>query len=289
MAACRQRICADLHLHTTASDGAMRPLEMVEAASARGVNLIAITDHDTVAGVAEAMSAGSTVGMTVLPAIELSTGAGREIHLLGYGLHPEEEGLDAFLQTQLDRRQERMVAMLDRLRSIGIEIDLASIRQRNDRFLGRVDLAQALVSHGHASSVKEAFARYLKPGKPGYVSRARLGVQEGIAALRSFGAVTVLAHPGRSGLDAQALDALLPCWMEAGLAGLEAYHASHDEAARRSFDRIARKHALLVTGGSDSHGRPEGPDIGDHLRGWRTMQGDAEALLSRMGRSWNGL
>lgn len=283
MTACDRTIRADLHLHTTASDGEKTPGEMIRAAAAQGITLAAISDHDTVAGVREGMEAGRAEGIQVLPCIELSTGKGQEIHLLGYGIRLDDAALDQFLRTQLARRQERMLAMLDRLRAVGIDIALADVRRQDDGFYGRVDLAQALIARGYATSIREAFDKYLKPGKQAYVPRERVSVQEGIRALAAFGAAPVLAHPGRSGLDRGALGALLPEWMEAGLQGLEVYHPSHDEAVRHMLDHTARAQGLLVTGGSDSHGRQAGPAIGDHLGGWRRMQGDAQALLSRMG------
>ena len=275
-------IYADLHLHTTASDGAFLPAEMVHRAAQAGMNIISITDHDTVAGVEEAVLAGEKEGIAVIPGIELSTGQGEEIHLLGYGIDPDSKALDAFLQAQLAGRETRTLAMMERLGQLGMEVEAEEVRSKDTGFMGRMNLASAMVGRGYAASVQAAFDRYLAPGKPAFVPRDRIGTAAGIAALVSFHAMVVLAHPGRMQMDAQTLATLLPEWMEAGLAGLEAYHASHSEAQRRTYDRMARTRGLLVTGGSDSHGRPDGAQIGDNLRGWRSMHADMQQWIERI-------
>lgn len=269
---------ADLHLHTRASDGAFPPAGVVESARDKGLNLIAITDHDTIAGLEEALDAGEKGGIRVLPAIELSAGRGQEIHILGYGLLHGDPALHAFLKTQLQRRQERMLKIVDRLSSLGFPLQPHEITSSDGQFMGRMNTADAMVSHGYVSSRKEAFDRFLNPGKPAYVIQQRMDVTEGIEALRRFGAVVVLAHPGRSGLDS-VISALLPSWIEAGLDGIEAYHASHHEGQQRLYANLARQHGLLVTGGSDSHGRVDGAQIGDNIASWRTMQEDVDKLL----------
>lgn len=272
----------DLHLHTTASDGAYTPEEMVLRAVRVGMDMIAITDHDTVDGVQSALAAGKKAGIAVVSGIELSAGQGEEVHLLGYALDPGDPALSAFLQAQLRGRQARTLAMLDRLRAMGMPVTPQEASSKGTAFMGRVNLAYAMVARGYVASANEAFDRYLNPGKPAFVPRERIGVAAGIEALTSFGATVVLAHPGRMRMDRQTLAMLLPEWMEAGLAGLEAHHASHGEADRLYYDRLARKEGLLITGGSDCHGRQDGAQIGDHLRGWRSMNADTEAWIARI-------
>lgn len=270
---------ADLHLHTTASDGAQTPENMVRAAKVTGMNLIAITDHDTVGGLRKAIAMGNAVGLQVLSGIELSTGLTAEIHLLGYGLDPDNPQIGAFLEDQIIRRQNRSLAMLERLRLLGMPIDATEI-QSDDGFMGRMNMAYAMVKRGYVNTADEAFTRYLQEGKPAFVPRERVLAAEGIRLLQSSGAVPVLAHPGRIALSTDAVLALLPEWIDAGLAGIEAYHASHSRAARDLYHGYARRHGLMVTGGSDSHGRADGVQIGDHLPDWQTMQADVTALLA---------
>lgn len=278
----------DLHLHTNASDGLLPAGEMVRLAAEKGMGLIAITDHDSIGGVSDALSESKQHGLTIISGIELSAGQGEEIHLLGYGFNPDSSELRVFLDGQLAHRQDRMLAILTRLRAMGIEIDPEEIRSRGTRFLGRMNLADAMVRHGVVQSTAEAFARYLDVGRPAYVPRVRVGVSEGIEVLCAMGAVVSLAHPGRLRMTLHSLRMVLPEWIEAGLCGLEAYHSSHSEAVCRQLDQLARRNGLLVTGGSDCHGRPGGAEIGGHLRYWQTMQSDAEALMNKIQFVQNG-
>ena len=189
---------ADLHLHTRCSDGAQTPAEMVRRARAAGMDVIAITDHDAVAGVNEARKAGQAEGILVLPGVELSVGLGREIHMLGYGVNPDDEETRAFFAHEIEMRRERTLAMIEKLE-----------------------------------------------------------------------------------------------WMDAGLAGIEAWHASHSLDEGERFEALARANGLLVTGGSDCHGRPSDgrqPDgsrgghagIGEDLDGWKHVREDVEALCARI-------
>lgn len=273
---------ADLHLHTCASDGALPPAQMVEHAAALGIRILAITDHDVVSGVPEATRAGETLGVRVIPGVELSTGGGQEIHLLGYGIDPSDPALLAFLSGLLASRMARTLAMVEKLRALGFPVT-AEDAQGTGEFTGRTNLARAMVKLGAAKSVREAFVKWLEPGGAAYVPRERLSVPEGIEALRAFGAVPVLAHPGRTRIPDGELSARLPGWIGAGLGGVEAYHASHHAADAQKYDRLARSHGLLVTGGSDSHGRaPEGAEIGDGSAAWRSVREDIERLLEQM-------
>ncbi len=272
---------ADLHLHTAASDGALPPGRMMRAAADAGMRVVAVTDHDTSAGVAEAIRAGEALGLTVLSGIELSAGGSDEIHLLGYGFRPDNPKLDAFLISQQAERRERMYRMLEKLTALGMPVPPEETGDPDGLFMGRMNLAHAMAARGYVPSARAAFDGYLNPGGPAYVPRRRIEVPRGIELLRSFGAVVSLAHPGRLRMDETALLARLPGWIEAGLSAVEAYHASHDAASAIRFDRMARKRGLLVTGGSDCHGR-EGVSIGCHMREWRTAEEDVRALIGSM-------
>lgn len=284
---------ADLHLHTIASDGALPPATMVALSREAGMDVIAITDHDTIGGLHEALQA-QDANLRVLPGVELSVGTESEVHLLGYGVCPDDPATRAFFDEQMRLRRERMLQMLAKLRNVGVVVAPEEASSRGG-FMGRMNLAEALRNRGYASGVREAFAKYLTPGTPGYVPRRRMTVCEGIGALRALGTVPVVAHPARSGIDPLRLEALLPSWMDAGLEGVEAWHASHVPGDALRFERIARRNGLLVTGGSDCHGRTsraqgESADsrarehacIGESYGLWRDVREDVEALLARM-------
>lgn len=270
-------------MHTTASDGALAPEAVVKAAAQAGMTIISITDHDTIGGVNRALAAGERTGLPMLSGIELSTGETEEVHILGYGVRPGDEALHAFLSAQMVARRERMLTMLDRLRALEKPVEPEDMEAAEDGFAGRLNLARAMARRGYVASAAEAFARYLSPGKPAYVPRARPTVPAGIEALRRAGSVVSLAHPGRLSMDAHTLGLRLPGWIEAGLQGIEAYHSSHTAAQANAYARLARRQRLLTTGGSDFHGMEGGAQIGCHLRHWRTVKEDVAALLACIG------
>lgn len=272
----------DFHLHTTASDGLLSPTEMVRAAREAKMTWIAITDHDTVDGVREAQRAGEAEGLPVLAGLELTCGVTEEVHLLGYGMNPDDLRLQKFLDEQMAERQDRMRSILAKLDALGYHIPMEALAyQGNQRFKGRMTLARAMVKRGYVSSVREAFDLFLKEGRPAYVPRRRIEVCRGIEMLRGFGAVVSLAHPGRMSMGMEALKQLLPSYREAGLIGLEVYYPKHPEETLPLWDALARRHGLIPTGGSDCHGDGAGhPWIGAHLRGWRTIREDTEALAA---------
>lgn len=280
---------ADLHLHTCFSDGAKTPAEMIRRAKALGMDVIAITDHDNVGGLPEAAAAAQTERMTVLPGVELSVGTAREIHVLGYGVDPDDAKTRAFFDNEMEIRRERTLAILKKLAERGIEIAPEETGKQGE-FMGRMYLAEALCRRGWADSVRDAFNRYIGDGAPCYVPRRRKHVADGIRALRELGAVPVLAHPARSGISPEALQRRLGEWMDAGLLGVEAWHASHMPVDAERFDALARRNGLLVTGGSDCHGRDDDggssrgshAGIGEKLDGWKTAAEDVQALRTQM-------
>ncbi|MDR0897161.1 MAG: PHP domain-containing protein [Oscillospiraceae bacterium] len=270
---------ADLHLHTHASDGSLSPWEMMHLAGAAGITVVAVTDHDTVSGVAEAKGAAKALGLALIPGLELTVGDAEEVHLLAYGVPPENPALLALLDAMMGRRRAHMAQILENLRALGMPLDAEEITAPDGRFMGRMNTARAMVKRGYAASVRDAFDRYLNPGRPAYAPANRLPITEGIAALSGLGALVSLAHPGRLAIPEDIWTARLPGWIEAGLSAIEAYHPSHPEGDALRYDRLARRHGLLVTGGSDCHGAlPGHPAIGDHLRHWRTARADVAAL-----------
>ncbi|ABZ83053.1 conserved domain protein [Heliomicrobium modesticaldum Ice1] len=247
----------DLHSHSTASDGSLTPRELVALAKREGVGLMALTDHDTVDGVAEARKAGEELGVQILNGVELSVDhEHREMHLLGYRIDPGNPVLQEGLRRLIHYREERNPKIIERLRSMGIPITMEEVTQEaGSTVIGRPHFGRVLVKKGVVASVDEAFARYLGSGKPAYVPKERLLPEEGIALLRRAGGIPVLAHP--IFLAEQSYSELLPLLQRlkaAGLMGIEAYYPEHSVHDIRKFVRLAEETGLYVTGGSDFHG-----------------------------------
>ncbi len=242
---------ADLHVHTTASDGTASPAEVVRLARAAGLDAIGITDHDTVAGVAPAREAARGQDLEVVPGIEISTDyQGREVHVLGYYV---DEAHAAFRE-QLDRlvaaRARRVERMVDRLRALGLAVTVEDVRRVvGEAAPGRPHVAEALVRLGIVPHWQEAFARLIGRGCPAYVPRETITPVEAVRLVRLAGGVAVLAHPGVAGADH-----LIPELVRQGLGGLEVYHPEHTPAEISHYLALAAAFRLLVTGGSDFHG-----------------------------------
>lgn len=242
----------DLHTHSTASDGLLAPGELVALAAARGVRVLALTDHDTVAGVPEATARAGELGLRLIPGVELSTQAPvGEVHLLGYFIDVTSPILAAALARFRDARAERAATMARRLASVGAPVAFERVvALAGGGAIGRPHVARALVEAGHATSVHDAFERYLTPGRPGYVERFRLAPEEAVALVRQVGGIPVLAHPH----TVADLAELLPRLLAAGLAGLECYYGDYDAAQRERLCQLAARHGLVPTGGTDFHG-----------------------------------
>jgi predicted metal-dependent phosphoesterase TrpH len=247
----------DLHLHSTASDGQYTPAEVVALALQRGLDAIALTDHDTTAGLAEALAAAENTGLRVLTGVELGTWHGdiNEVHLLGYCFIPDDADFQERLRWMRDERRVRAEKMVARLAELGAPITLARVLEiAGEAAVGRPHVAQALLEAGHVASCEEAFARYLADGGPAYIPRLRLSLPEAIAQIHAVGGAAVLAHP----FHLPDAEALLPALLDAGLDGLEAFYPDHDAAFTARMVALAHHHDLIVTGGSDFH-RPQ-PD-----------------------------
>ena len=242
----------DLHLHTTASDGALPPAQLVERAAAVGITTLAVTDHDTVAGLAEARAAAEPRGMTFVNGIEITAvEAERDVHVLGYFFDPEHEGLQRFLQAQREDRVRRVREMTARLAALGLPIDadpLVQLGLESGRSVGRPHVAAALVSAGYVRTRDEAFDRYLERSGPAFVPRRGAPVAEVVRVLAAAGGVASLAHPGLTQVDE-----LIPGFARAGLAAIEARHSDHAPHTEERYRQFARTHSLAVSGGSDFH------------------------------------
>lgn len=242
---------ADLHVHSTASDGELSPSDVVAKAASIGLSAIALTDHDTMDGLVEAQAAGSLHGVRVVPGIELSTEFGdTEIHILGYFIQPNRGILQSKLEQLREARCQRALEILRRLQNIGLSISWSQVLNHLEgRVVGRPHVARALVEAGYVQSVQEAFECYLERGRPAYVPRYKLSPQDAISLIHQSGGVTVLAHPGLLP-DPSYLDTLLNLdWQ-----GIETSHPDHSDEVKLNLRNIARANNLIATGGSDFHG-----------------------------------
>ncbi|MDI6709630.1 MAG: PHP domain-containing protein [Thermoanaerobacterales bacterium] len=241
---------ADLHVHTTASDGSESPAGVVRRALVLGLGAIAITDHDTVAGLQEAREAAAGSPLVVVPGVEINTDySGREVHVLGYYPRLEPQFI-ALLKDRAEARVRRVIRMVEKLNALGIAIRVSDVMARAGQgSVGRPHVAAALVAAGAVADMREAFDRFIGRGGPAYVPRARLHPAEAVQSIARVGGVPVLAHPGTIGDDR-----ILPELLAAGLAGVEAYHPEHDEDRTKHYLALAERYGLVVTGGSDFHG-----------------------------------
>lgn len=257
----RRPVRIDLHVHSTASDGALSPGAVVRAAAAGGLDVIALTDHDTTAGIAEAFAAGAA-GPAVIAGVEVSsTHGGEDLHILGYFVEPAHPALLAHGDLALRRREERMHGMIRRLAELGIRISYETVLEGAGAGpVGRPHLARALVQAGHVRTVSEAFDRYLADGGPAFLPTELLSPREAIELVHAAGGIAVWAHPPLDLLERE-----LKRFAAWGLDGIEGYRPANSAAELRRLLRAARTHALLVTGGSDWHG-PWNGRLGDfHL------------------------
>ena len=254
---------ADLHCHTTASDGLFSPTELVVLAAKLGIKGIGITDHDTIQGWKEAEEAGAKHQVQILKGIELNTNwNGKEVHILGYEMDSSSGLISEKLKVLRKAREKRMVQILKRLQDLEIHISVDEVQEfAQGESIGRPHIGQALVKRGYVKDIREGFERYLGTDAPAFVPRYKLASEEGIHLIREAHGVAVLAHPGVLGLDEE-----IPVWVKAGLQGIEVFHSQHNQDDELRYLEIARKHHLLTTGGSDFHGEACKPNV--NLGGW---------------------
>jgi predicted metal-dependent phosphoesterase TrpH len=268
----------DLHLHTTASDGRSSPDELVSRAATAGLTTLAVTDHDTTAGIAPVRAAATQAAIAVVPGIEItSVHEGKDVHILGYFIDEAHAELASFLQTQRADRRRRIEDMLDRLEALGIVLDRDALMKQADgkgKAIGRPVIARALIAGGHAKDMSDAFDRYLAPERPAFVPRLGATPAEVVAIIARAGGVSSFAHPLKLGLDP-----LIEDLAGAGLDAVEVFHPDHDEAATAHYKTLAQHHGLLVTGGSDDHG--PGSDLRDTMGTISLPPQALEALTAR--------
>ena len=247
----------DLHMHSTASDGSLVPADVVALAQRNGVKIIALTDHDSVAGLPAALERAREADIRIIPGIELSVSEqNMDVHLLAYGFDVSDARMLEAIARYRESRHDRARKILTRLKGLGIRIPMEEIEEiARGGAIGRPHVAEALMMNGHVETFHEAFQRYLGHHAPAYVAKHTVSLEEAVEVVREAGGVTVLAHPGTLNRDA---------WIAGlarrGLDGIEVWHSKHGPAEINRYREIARAHGLLMTGGSDFHGERT-PDV----------------------------
>lgn len=246
----------DLHSHTTASDGSLTPEELVRLANRQGVSALAVTDHDTIAGLPRAIAEGERLGVEIIPGIEISCLYGEtELHILGYFINPEDPCLKPALTAYWASREDRNPLIVQRLNELGCDVTYAEVKAvAGAATVGRPHIAQALLRKGYVRSVSEAFDRYLADGGPAYVPRRLPPPVEAIGLIRQTGGIPVLAHPVYTARIKEPFEQICATLKGFGLMGIESIYSSHNQQQTDRYCSISREQGLLVTGGSDFHG-----------------------------------
>lgn len=263
----------DLHVHSTASDGLHTPSQIVDMALQQGLRAIALTDHDSVDGVSEALGAAAGTPLRVIPGVEISTDADGEVHVLGYWVDSGDESLRGALARFRLGRLERAARILEKLRALRISLSWENLAElAGDGAVGRPHIARAMQDAGYVGSAQEAFERYLGHGRPAYVPRLKLAPPEAMQLILGAGGLPVLAHP-------YGVTHLLGELTQAGLVGLEAYYGAYSGELVAALSQLAHEHSLVCTGGSDFHGLALLPD--NRLGQGELPSACFEALLAR--------
>ena len=245
----------DLHSHTTASDGSLAPRELVRRAAAAGVKALAVTDHDTVEGLPEALEAGREFGLEIIPGIELSVESPYGwMHILGLWLRPDAEHIGEVFSFIQESRRTRNRAIIEKLRELDIDITLDEVSAEAGGQVGRPHFSKVLFKKGLVQTPGEAFQRYLGAGGMAYVPKAKLTAAQALSVLHEDGALSVLAHPYLMGLEPAHLEQEVARLRGLGLDGIEVYYTEHDYDTTLRMARIADRLGLLESGGSDFHG-----------------------------------
>lgn len=269
-------VIADLHSHTHYSDGELSPADLVQKMAENGIEVLSVTDHDTIDGLEEAAAAAKNVGMELVPGVELTVTVGEDVvHLLGYGFDPAHGGLQDYLRAFSDERYKRMERMVSRLREEGVEVSMEDVEAQAERSsaIGRPHLAQALVKGGYVDAVNDAFEDYIGDGEVGYVPAPGRPAEEGIRAIHDAGGMVSIAHPGQwmSSTLLRRLD-------RRGVDAIECRCPSHPPYLVDYYQTRCRSKGLGVTGGSDYHGTSARHEdrigsVGLSVREWEALEG----------------
>ncbi|MFN2365618.1 MAG: PHP domain-containing protein, partial [Desulfurivibrionaceae bacterium] len=254
----------DLHIHSTFSDGTMTPAALLRAAKEADLSAIALTDHDTMAGLDEAESAGALTGIEVIPGVELSANRnGKTVHILGYGLDRNNPDLLTLLAEVQEIRHHRNMRILEKLAERGIDIDREELFAGNPGLIGRPHIARLLVKKKVVGSIEQAFRRYLKKNGLAYVAPERFAAAKAIETIKKAGGLAVLAHPATFDKSPGKVAENVEFLHDHGLDGIEGIYPGHTSKISKRLFALAEKHDLLITGGSDFHGTvKQGINIG---------------------------
>ncbi|HMF85362.1 MAG TPA: PHP domain-containing protein [Nitrospiraceae bacterium] len=252
----------DLHLHTTHSDGSLSPAEVLRLAHKANVTALAITDHDIVTGIPEAIATGNELGIEIIPGVEISSFVGNsELHILGYCIDWQDPELIRRFAALRKSRHIRNPQIIERLRSLGLDVTYEEVRTlAGTDAVGRPHIARLLMEKKYVTSAKDAFDRYLAEGRPAYVARELPHPADAIAWIRAAGGVAVLAHPTWTKVSGEELNTLLTTLKDEGLGGIEVHYSTHTKRQTTEYLDLAKRLNMLVTGGSDFHGITK-PDI----------------------------
>lgn len=247
----------DLHVHSDKSDGSFSPAQLVDMAAAKGLCAFALTDHDTTAGVKEAVAAGAARGIEVIPGIEFSTEYnGKDIHIVGLFIDEDAPAFQRHLQKFVDSRIERNRKMCERLRADGIDISYEKLLAAYPgSVITRGHYARYLLEHGYVKSLPEAFDRYLGDHTKYFVPREKITPSDAVRLIRKVKGIPILAHPTLYHMGRDALALLIRTLKDAGLVGIEAIYSTHSAGEERQIRQLAAKYGLLISGGSDFHGK----------------------------------
>lgn len=253
---------ADLHTHSTASDGQHAPSKLIKLAKETGIEVLALTDHDTVDGLEEATRSGAAVNLKVIRGVELGAKEHRNLHILGYGFSEEAPALRALCEQARRDRDERKYRILDFLKGKGIILDLAEVEaQAGGKVLGRPHFAQVMVKHGFVANSREAFDRYLDTEEYDRIKRAKVDARTCVETIKADGGKVSLAHPYQLGYSEEALRQLVRTLKDYGLDAIECHYPKYTREQAALYLRLAREFDLHITGGSDFHGEKVKPDV----------------------------
>lgn len=246
----------DLHTHSLKSDGSMMPAEVVREAKRAGLSAVALSDHDTVDGIAEALDEGEKQGIEVIPAIEFSVISETETHILGYFIDINNPDLQKVLKEVVDLRIQRNYVTCQRLNELGFDITIEEVRAlAPNNFVGRAHFARVLMDKGYTQSVKEGFDKYMSAGQYAYCEKQRLTAKEAIELIKKCGGLSFLAHPHLTKFDDEKIRAYLSELKSYGLDGLEGYYTDYTPEMQEKYQSMAREMGLMISGGTDFHAK----------------------------------
>lgn len=254
---CNLQHAVDLHAHTTESDGSFTPEELILEAKRVGLSAIAITDHDTISGIAKAAPIASECGIELIPGVELSTDYyGKEVHVVGLYIDPENKNFVSRLNEFKEKRENRNAEMVAKLQNEGFAISMEALKAENpDCVITRGNIARFLYEHGMLPSIQTAFEKYIGDHCPCFVDRFKISSADGVRLIKEAGGTAILAHPLLYHMSDTTLQGLIDEMKSAGLDGMEAIYCTYTPSEERQMKELARQNGLLLSGGSDFHGK----------------------------------